>query len=114
MTDTPQWAMEKADEFGARLYGRHERGFVMWPLFGENGADLRNDIARALVEAEARGIERAAKVLEEGYEMDVAIPYYEDGNPSKHDKCSHDKYHWEDCEGCALAAIRKLMEQDNG
>lgn len=114
MTDLPQWAMEKAaDVFSnsdsINLDYRDSNKAIREARLAD--IDL---IARALVEAEARGIERAAKVLEEGYEMDVAIPYYEDGNPSKHDKCSHDKYHWEDCEGCALAAIRKLMEQDNG
>ena len=51
-------------------------------------ADIRN-----------AALEAAARLIEEGY----ARP-----GLREHARCAHDKFHWEDCDMCAAAAIRAL------
>lgn len=65
MTDskTPEWAGQAADRVGEDIYGRHERGFIMWPLISESGTPLRDAISQALLSAYERGkAERAAEI----------------------------------------------------
>lgn len=50
--------------------------------------------------------ERCAKLLEEGYERPVATPYRDEGIRTKHDRCLHGRYMYEDCEACAAIVIR--------
>ena len=54
-----------------------------------NEADIRN-----------AALEEAAKLIEEGFDRP--------GIETKQDTCAHGKFGWEDCEGCAAAAIRAL------
>ena len=61
MSNRPDWCpadvWEAVDTAGEAIYGRHERGFVMWPLF--DGVTLREGIARAIL-AERK---RCAQIL---------------------------------------------------
>jgi hypothetical protein len=98
----PEWAMEMA------------RDLVIYPEVGEDGrpylaSDDHETIALALVAAEKRGIERAAKLIEEGYDRPVATPWGING-ASKNDLCPHGMAVYQDCEQCAAAAIRQLGE----
>lgn len=90
----PEWAMEAA----AGL-----RSAVIWQSNAANEA-----IALALVTAERRGMDRAANLLEAGYDRVPGESWREDGSPSKLDKCAHGLYDYEDCERCAVIAIRNL------
>jgi hypothetical protein len=91
MTDLPQWAMEKAEALAIQ----HDGNADEWDM---------EQIARALVEAEARGIERSAKVAEKY-----------NGHPKSFRAEEPDKtvYGWGRARSGIAAAIRKLMEQDN-
>jgi hypothetical protein len=64
---------------------------------------IRESVARALVEAENRGIERAARLIDEGFDRP--------GIERKVDKCAHGLFGWDDCEQCAATAIRKLRSE---
>ena len=65
-------------------------------------------ISQALLEAHKAVCEDAAKLIEEGYERKVARPYRDDGVRSKNDQCEHGRYMYEDCEACAVIAIRSI------
>jgi hypothetical protein len=56
-------------------------------------------VARAIMAAKAEEREACAKLIEEGFDRE--------GVQSKNDKCPHGLYGWEDCEQCAVRAIRK-------
>lgn len=109
MTDLPQWAMEKA--FHAMDSFAVEHLLVL----DEHEAIIQECIARALVEqdriAEARGIERAAKVCDaakraarKNVKQDIAS-----GNSIR----AEFNRSYATASGLCAAAIRKLMEQDN-
>jgi hypothetical protein len=61
-----------------------------------------------LAQIREQALEEAAKLIEDGFSKDVGTPWREDGQPSKHDKCPHGNWHYEDCEQCAVKAIRAL------
>ena len=69
---------------------------------------LREVYDTILAQGVAMGIEAAAHVLEYGADREVAVSWNKDGTPSKHDRCSHGQWRYEDCEQCTLHAIRKL------
>lgn len=94
----PEWAEKAAQDF-------HDK----WDT-GMSGAAFK-DLARALLAAERRGLEKAEKLLAEGYSRDVGEAWRRDGQPSKNDKCSHGAYHYEECLPCAQAAIRSLGDK---
>lgn len=50
-------------------------------------------------------IEEAATYVAEG------ITLKDRGIDSKHDKCAHDLYGWEDCEQCSVSALRRLARE---
>lgn len=62
--------------------------------------------ARAIMSAISDEREAIIKMLEEGYDRVPGVSYRDDGAYSKNDKCLHGHYMWEDCEPCAIAAIR--------
>lgn len=75
-----------------------------------NGLDADpHHLDRAIEElkrlARREALEEAAKLIEDGYPR-PGISY-------KLDTCLHDKFQWEDCEGCAAWAIRKLAERSS-
>lgn len=49
-----------------------------------------------------------AKLIEDGVIRKVAVPYRNDGVPSKNDRCEHGRWMYEDCEACCAVAIRAL------
>lgn len=51
------------------------------------------------------------KIIAGDYHRDVEYPYRIDGAPSKHDRCKHNGYFWEDCSGCITDALVKLLEE---
>lgn len=66
---------------------------------------------QAVTEAQAirdDALEEAAKLVEEGFDRQVGIPWHEDEKPSKNDRCVHSHPMYEDCEACAVVAIRAL------
>lgn len=65
---------------------QNKRSYVSW-------SDAVMIIARAIM-AER---ERCAKIAEGNYDHI--------GVKTKHDKCPHEKFGWEDCDQCAAAAI---------
>jgi hypothetical protein len=68
------------------------------------------DIAAALRDAEKAGMEKAAKLLEDGYNRPVGIPWFPDGRPNKNDKCPHGVWTYEECQACDIDAIRAAKE----
>ena len=59
--------------------------------------DVYEAIAKAIHDAVMAERERCARVIEEGYDRGIA---------RKMDMCAHSKFEWEDCDECAVAAIR--------
>lgn len=59
-------------------------------------------------------IEALAKIVDGDVPRHVAVPWRSDGVASKHDKCPHGVFMWEDCAGCvsdfAAAALRAMQE----
>ena len=55
-------------------------------------------VARAIMAAQKRENEACARLIEEGFDRAGIV--------TKNDQCPHNKYGWEDCEQCAVAAIR--------
>ena len=59
-------------------------------------------------ELDAETVEQCAKLIESGYDKPVGKPWRKDGKPSKNDQCPHGRYMYEDCEPCAVIALRSL------
>lgn len=97
--DIPQWAWDVARNMLAKPISP-------WAV---------NKIARALLEAHQRGrregMEEAAGMIEEGVDRPAYEAWRDDGKPSKHDKCPHDLFMYEDCETCCASAIRAKAEE---
>lgn len=69
--DISKEAWEAAEVVGEAMYGRHERGWVSWPLMSrEDGRFAHEIIARAIDQARregyAAGVRAAADVIETG------------------------------------------------
>ena len=63
--DISQAVWDAADLVGEKIHGRHERGFVMWPLISEDGNPAQAIIARAITAAVAEEREACAGVADE-------------------------------------------------
>lgn len=64
-------------------------------------------IARAALLAVLPDIgEHLAGVVEQGFDRP--------GIKTKHDKCAHDRFGWEDCEECAVLALRAEVRRLTG
>ena len=63
---------------------------------------------RPIIERET--LERAAKLIDEGFDKVVGKSFRKDGIASKNDHCLHGRYMYEDCDACCAAAIRALAE----
>lgn len=59
-------------------------------------------------ELDTETVEQCAELIETGYDKPVGKPWRKDGKPSKNDECPHGRYMYEDCEPCAVIAIRSL------
>jgi len=57
-------------------------------------------------------VERCIEIIEGGFDKQVAEQFRMDGKPSKNDKCPHGFYMYEDCEACAVVALRSLIKED--
>lgn len=82
-----------------------------WSAIDARLAQVDSLIARAqaaeasLASARADALEEAAKLIESGFDRE--------GITTKHDKCPHGLYGWEDCEQCAVIAIRALNKDSS-
>lgn len=72
-------------------------------LSDSRNAQLAKLIAKAIHDAVMAERERCARLIEEGYERGIA---------SKRDRCAHSKFEWEDCDECAVAAIRAAPKSE--
>ena len=67
-----------------------------------------------LMVAAADRIEKLEAALREIAEGDiprtVKIPFRDDGQSSKHDRCKHGQWFYEDCGGCIEDYARKALE----
>lgn len=63
--DIPQRVWDAAERVGEAIYGRHERGWGLWPLFCEAGGSAQEHIARAILSAEQREREACAVLMDE-------------------------------------------------
>ena len=95
--DIPQWAWDVSLEIS------------------NDRETLATTIALAIFDAHQRGrregMEEAATMIDEGVEKPASSPWRNDGKPSKHDKCPHDLFMYEDCETCCASAIRAKAEE---
>ena len=74
--------------------------------------DARGSLINAMPTLLARiaALEKALREIEEGkIERPILWTYREDGKPSKHDRCIHDVWMYETCEGCIDAHITKAL-----
>jgi histidinol phosphatase-like PHP family hydrolase len=62
-----------------------------------------SSLSEARATGRREGLSEAATIIEEGFER---------GIERKQDTCAHGKFDWEDCEQCAVAAIRAAMEKE--
>jgi hypothetical protein len=72
--DISEEAWEAADVVGEAMYGRHERGWVSWPLMSRpDGRFAHEIVARAIDQARregyAAGVRAAAEVAEKSGEV---------------------------------------------
>lgn len=85
-----------------------------------NARDLSQRVAtlQATVERQAAEIARLRGVLEAieagTIPRPVETPWFPDGRPSKHDRCKHDAWMYQACEGCTDAFIRQALGDHNG
>lgn len=63
-------------------------------------------LANAISKAVEQERESIVNMLEEGYDRVPGKPYRDDGVYSKNDECLHGRYMYQDCEECAIQAIR--------
>lgn len=56
----------------------------------------------------AMAMEAAAKHVENGIDRPVGTPWNKDRTPSKHDKCIHGIWMYDDCEQCVPSSIRAI------
>lgn len=99
MTDLPQWAMEKA-EIVAKEATRDAMKDPLMPYF----VTVSPHIASALVEAEARGIERAAEAAER---------YKQRPNSFKSSEPDKTVFGWGRARTDIAKLIRKLKDNPN-
>ena len=60
-------------------------------------------------------LEAALKNISEGdIPRKVKIPFRDDGQSSKHDRCEHGQWFYEDCGCCIEDYARKALEGENG
>jgi len=75
-------------------------------------------IANDLIDRQAAEIARLRGVLEAieagTIPRPVETPWFPDGRPSKHDRCQHDVWMYQACEGCTDAFIRQALGDHNG
>lgn len=87
-----------------------------WSNLRRRAADaidrLRKDRDAAFTAGQRDMREKAAQIIENGYERPVGKPYRKDGVPSKNDECSHGRWMYQDCEACTVAAIRTMPIDD--
>lgn len=62
--DIPQDIWDAAEAVGEAIYGRHERGWVMWPLVSEHGNPAQEIVARAILAAKAEEREACAELAD--------------------------------------------------
>jgi len=67
----PQDVWEAVEVVGEAIYGRHERGFVMWPLV--DGELIRPAIARAILAERQRCVDRVKALANVAGQYDNAI-----------------------------------------
>ena len=78
-------------------------------------ADIDDAVYNPWVYGEAADrIEKLEAVLQNIAEGDVPrivkIPFRDDGQSSKHDRCKHGQWFYEDCGGCIEDYARKALE----
>ena len=99
--------MKEAERLAERLEAKHRDGNHLY------GPDPLSVDAAALLRAQSAHIaalEKALREIEEGkIERPILWTYREDGKPSKHDRCIHDVWMYETCEGCIDAHIAKAL-----
>lgn len=61
-SDIPQDVWDEADAVGEAIHGRHERGWVCWPLVSHAGRPAQEIVARAILDAKAEENEACAQV----------------------------------------------------
>ena len=92
----PEWADKKAERV-LNMFARGDTAAI-------DRALLHGAFAAALCEER----EACATLVEEGFDRVVGESYADDPNVrSKHDKCPHGRYMYEDCEQCCADAIRQ-------
>lgn len=95
MTEIPEDIMQAANECVAQFRWNNDN---QWHLF----------VARAILaeraEARRKALDEAATLIDEGFDRPGIV--------SKHDLCDHKKFEWQDCEQCAAAAIRALIDKE--
>lgn len=62
-------------------------------------------------EAEVAKLKEAlTKIANQDEPRPIVAKFRGDGMPSKHDKCGHNRYHYEDCGECISAFARRALE----
>ena len=67
----------------------------------------------ALVEEVERLRDVLTKISDGNIAPVIGERWAKDGTPSKHDKCIHSRYIWEDCDQCLSDFARQALGEDN-
>lgn len=105
------------------LYRRIDKNFIWCGDCHAEGSRGGKDMAEAVAAWNRRApappapgwneaVEACAKLIEDGVIRKVAVPYRNDGVPSKNDRCEHGRWMYEDCEACCAVAIRALAHPE--
>lgn len=63
-SDIDQATWDEAERVGEAIHGRHEAGWVNWPLISESGLKPQVIVARAILAAKAEQREADAKIAD--------------------------------------------------
>jgi hypothetical protein len=91
--------MTQVEELIERL--RSRSAIAPWRPASDAKAIAEAADALASLQDRVARLERGLTTIFHGDEpRPIGERYADDGSPSKHDKCTHDRYMWEDCTSC--------------
>lgn len=98
-------AMENLLWESGRIRLRTERHDAAAAFVAQHIAPLLDEVRKAELDA-------CLKIVAEDCPRPVAVHWRVDGSYSKHDKCPHDRWMYDDCTECMIVALRAMYLPD--